>query len=221
MTIHWVSNWMTECTNKRIRPASIERALVKNMSLSICVEQRGLAWEDVKNSKSVHPETPWNSRACFGRKSSLLPSLWSYRAALWMMYVHPSAVCKQLLPHWKGLSTLSRWEGFLQDALYWSCYSTTFFTQPRVKVQADHFYCHWWNCHSGSQQTHHWIFVWCLPSSFGSWTTSLFLAKYQILIKVCLTWINAFEIIRAELGFIVGFGIHSHKGKHQILMNLW
>lgn len=63
---------------------------------------------------------------------------------------------------------------------------------------------------------HHWIAVRCLPSSFGSWTASLFLAKCQILIQVCLTWIHAFEIIRAGLGFIVMFGIHSHKGKHQI-----
>ena len=65
---------------------------------------------------------PRNSRACFGRKSFLLPSLWSYWAALWMTYVPPNAVCEQLLLHWKGLSTLRRW-GFLQVALYWSWYA--------------------------------------------------------------------------------------------------
>ena len=96
-----------------------------------------------------------------------------------------------------------------------------FFNQLRVKVQSDQFYYYWWNCHSAIQQTHHWIAVLCLPSSFGSWMASLFLAKCQILIKVCLTWIHAFEIIRAGLAFIVRFGIHSHKGKHPILINLW
>lgn len=87
--------------------------------------------------------------------------------------------------------------------------------RARVKLQSVQFHCHWQSCQSGGQQPPSLAFCQMLAvMCFGSWTTGLFLAKYQILRKMPLTGITLgprihLKSLQQDTNSQSDFGIHT------------
>ena len=153
---------------------------------------------------------PWNSRACFGRKTTAGRHLCRVTERSFMNDTcTPNAVYNTAISSlgWAFLPLVDE-KVFSRVLCTGHGIASVFFTQPTVKVESVQFHCYWWSCQSGGQQIHHWFSVRCLPSSFGSWIKSLFLAKIPDSYKSAFNrdspgnW-NIFEIIRAGPVFIV------------------
>lgn len=158
---------------------------------------------------------PWSARTCFGRKTFLLGliSIEFLSAALWLGHISPVLETVQRIPCWHESFHPCDWGGFLHTVLYWLWDGTSVSPSPGqalvCPVPLSLTEVPLWSTTALSLACCQMLAVMC----FGSWTTGLFLAKYQILIKMPLTGITLgpgihLKSLQQDTNSQSDFGIH-------------